>query len=702
MATDHLNPVVRATATAVAAMPLLQPAMRARVYARLGRDDLGEGRAQAAISRYRAAVALDPDNSRARVALLDAAARLGDREVFYANLTAEIRSALPPARLAGMLADLGAKCRAARQWRAAADAFHDAHKVEPHNQKWQKAYLQLRRFAPDWGFYSLDPARVWNLADYPEAAAHGLVAPIRSLVFGWLPAAAADSLVLFKLNGTVVADTRAVQTVELPDGHQYLQFSRYLKDLWKFAGAGDKLTIEANGHNLTIIGRGETYPFRRKESRSEELLAKLEDELVLNKYGRVSPSIQNDDEWQVGMFDLYAKLRDDLREAFGLTLVPFYGTMLGAVREQDFIGHDNDFDTIYISEKSDPEAVRSEFKEICGFLLSRGYKLKVKATHTWVKVPGTSHKLDIFFSWFNADGLYDVSYGYHGSPAPKSPEFFELRSEKLGRFEIPVPSNAEAILSQLYGPNWGSPDPGFAHYSASRKIDRRYHLTTADITELHWNQFYRDHKPDHASRFAAFVADRFESTGVLIEFGCGSGRDSIYFANRGWTTFGGDRSEEAVVSAEEARTASGGLPVSFDVVDVADADQIRRFVAAIANGTTDARPIVVYLRFFLHAIDESVQHTLLDTITGEIPGDFYLCAEFRTVRDRDLAKAHGSHYRRYLDHEQLADRLSERWGFEVEHLEAGQGLSPYDGEDPFLARIVARRPGTAPPVDQSN
>jgi hypothetical protein len=692
MATDRLNPVVRATAAAAASLPFVKPAKRARIHARLGRDDLDRNRTATAIAHYLAAVTLNADNSRARRKLLDAAAITGDREVFYANLTAEMRSALGTAELAGLLAELGAACREAGDWRGAADAFHDAHKTEPKHKGWKSAYMRLRRYTPDWGFYSLDPKRAWDLADYPDAAVKGLVAPIHPVVIGWLPATAAENLVTLKLNGTEIAETQASERVELPDGREYLQFSRNVRDLWTFAGAGDTLTIEANGHKLPIIGRGETFPFRRKDNRTDELLTKLKDGFVLNKYGRVMPSISTDDEWQVGIFDLYAKLCEDLNEEFGLTLFPFYGTMLGAVREQDFIGHDNDFDTIYVSEKSEPEAVRREFKELCGFLLSRGYDLKVKSTHTWVKVPGTSHKLDIFFGWFNNEDLFDVSYGYHGVPVQKSPEFFDLRTEKLGRFEIPAPSNAEALLSQLYGPTWRTPDQGFAHQSNSRKIDRRYHLTTADVNELYWSQFYRDHKPDHASRFATFVAERFETTGTLVEFGCGSGRDGIYFANRGWTTFCCDRSPEAIAGANEVRTASRGLPVSFDVVDVADPGEIHRFVTGLVDGAIDARPLIVYLRFFLHAIDESMQDTLLDTITSEIPGEFYLCAEFRTVEDRDLAKVHGSHYRRYIDHEQFAKQLSERWGFQVEHLEAGQGLSPYDGEDPFLSRIIARRP----------
>lgn len=665
-------------------------AVRARLYATRSQRERAAGRADTASAYLAQALALQPDRLAWRLDLLRSAAGTGDQGSFYRHFDKKALAGTDAAELAALFGELGQQCRGDRNWRAAADAFHHAHRLQPTNKLWKDEYVRLRRYAPDWGFYSPDPVRVWRMEEYPDAATRGLVAPIRQLVFGWIPASVTDSRVLFKLNGTVVAETTAVEPVTLPDGNEYLQFSRYLKDLWAYAGAGDALSVESNGHNLTIIGRGETFEFQ-KQSRSDELFEKLGGGFILNKYGRIKPSIRDDDSWQLGMFELYAKLRDDIKEAMDLTLIPFYGTMLGAIREQDFISHDNDFDTIYISPHSEPSAVREEFKALCNFLLSRGYDLKVKPTHTWVRLPGTPDKLDIFFGWFTPEGYFDASYGYHGTPVRRSPEFFEYRPESLGRQQIPVPRNGEAILSQLYGDNWRTPDPGFAHYSTSRKIDRRYRLSTADITELHWNQFYRDHQPDRASRFAEYLADRFGPGGVLIEFGCGAGRDGIYFANRGWTTFCCDRSPGAVARATEVLQASGGLPARFDVVDAADSGDVTAFLAGLTESVEAVERLVVYSRFFFHAIDEPTQNALLDAVTGTIERDFYLCAEFRTPQDRELAKVHGTHYRRYIDPGDLAELLRNRWGFEVQHVEAGQGLSPYDGEDPHLGRIIAFR-----------
>jgi hypothetical protein len=111
-----------------------------------------------------------------------------------------------------------------------------------------------------------------------------------------------------------------------------------------------------------------------------------------------------------------------------------------------------------------------------------------------------------------------------------------------------------------------------------------------------------------------------------------------------------------------------------------------------SSGAISARwDVLVYLRF-LHAIPEAAEDTLLGVLTERLPMGFHLCAEFRTEHDADRPKAEAAHYRRYINEVQLAEKLTTIYGFEVEHLEAGAGLSPFKGEDPHLARIIARAP----------
>ncbi|MGH3681879.1 MAG: methyltransferase domain-containing protein, partial [Natronosporangium sp.] len=591
---------------------------------------------------------------------------------------------------------LGQVLEKAGEWQPAAVAYEQAIGRDGNHPGWHERLAQVAAKSPDWALSKASSQSEPSTQAKAVPAAGVVAPPARRAVTGWVPAGdGSDPTVRFRFNGTVIADTRASQEVNF-GGQRFRQFRRNLQDLWKYGGVGDVLEVEHAGAPLHIVDSGTRFAFTAPHSRADEALARVAAGHVFNKYGRLRQSIQVDHEWQSMMFELFFQLRKELQEALGLQLFPFYGTMLGAVREQNFIGHDNDFDTVYISGHSTPAAVRDEFRQVCDFLVDRGYSLRVKKTHTWVRVPGTgreldatlSHKLDIFFGWFDQDGYFQTSYGHHGEAIQRCDDFFEFRTEQLGIREIPVPRNAEDILVQLYGPGWREPDPGFTHFARTRVLHDEFQLGVGEANEPYWRQFYRDHRVDGASSFAQFVADRLPATGVLLDIGCGTGRDAVYLASRGHTVLGLDRSAEAIERAREASRQAGLEGVRFAQLDAASRPDIERVLPGDLG--TD---VTVYLRFFLHSIDESTEDTLLAALVDALAGGFRLCAEFRTTKDDSLPKVYGDHYRRYLDEQAFADKLRRTWGFEIEHLEAGRGLSPYEGEDPHLARVIARTPG---------
>jgi tetratricopeptide (TPR) repeat protein/SAM-dependent methyltransferase len=656
----------------------------------------------------------DRDRAQALVQLAWAQERAGDLPTALGNLVAAVAAAPEQhtwrRSLAGWHYRLGGEHEKGRRWEPAAAAYqaaidHDGDRawwryrlgfVLEKAEQWEPAAAAYEQAIardsshPGWHerlAYVAAKAPHWTMAKAPASLpVEGVVAPPARRAFtGWVPAGGGGGKVLFKLNGTVIADTLAAKEVTFA-GHRYLEFRRNLQDVFSYAGAGDVLEVVYAGRPLHIIDSGPGFGFTKPESRVGELFAALEDGHVFNKYGRLRPSIQEDQEWQSMMFELFFQLRKELDEQFDLQLFPFYGTMLGAVREKNFIGHDNDFDTVYISKHSSPAAVREEFRAICDFLVDRGYSLRVKKTHTWVRVPGTGreldktymHKLDIFFAWFDEDGYFQTSYGHHGEAIRRAPEFFEFRSEQLGIREIPVPRNAEDILAQLYGPGWRQPDPGFTHFSRTRIMRTEFHLGLSDANEAHWRQFYREHGVDGASSFAQFVAGRLPESCRLLDIGCGSGRDALYFARRGHRVIGLDRSAEGVSRGRDAGVAGA----RFEQLDVSSRDELTGFLSSL-----DAEESVVYLRFFLHSVEESTEDTVIGALL-ETLRPFRLCAEFRTVQDGNLPKVYSDHYRRYLDEQRFAEKLRDL-GFKIEHLEAGRGLSPYEGEDPHLARIIA-------------
>jgi ubiquinone/menaquinone biosynthesis C-methylase UbiE len=576
----------------------------------------------------------------------------------------------------------------AQRWDEAVSAFERAAVADPDAVSLLQRLGVARRRA---GLLVQDlDALAGSPASLPSEHDRGGVAVIAGVVTGWVPDVDGDTEVRVTVNGHVVARTHATHaTAGTAASSGRAPFRRAVRDLWFEVGQGDRIEVEHRGETLPFPDGGTTYVVTDpRPSAVSGLLARLADGHVLNKYGKLRRSIKVDQRWQADVMELFGRLRQDLREGPGIELFPFYGTMLGAVREGHFLGHDNDFDAVYVSRGTTPSEVKEEFLDACSFLVERGYELQVRATHAWIRGPRRRVRIDVFYAWFDAEDRLQVSYGHHGEPVRRSEAFRRWREVPLGEHRVSVPDNAEELLAQLYGPGWERPDPGFSHYARSRTIDDAYRLTGDERNRIYWRQFYRDHQIEGGSTFANFVFQRFPEPRRVIEIGCGTGRDSVFLAGRGHRVVAADRSPEAIDRAREAVEHAGVDGLEFAVVDASDRDQLTRFLAEVE--VPDGTELLVYLRFFLHSIPERVEDVIFETLTRALPVGFRVCAEFRTTEDERRAKVFGDHDRRYLDEEAFAAKLSERWGFEIEHLEAGVGLSPFQGEDPHLARVIAR------------
>ncbi|KQY26728.1 class I SAM-dependent methyltransferase [Rhizobium sp. Root482] len=525
------------------------------------------------------------------------------------------------------------------------------------------------------------------------ASGMGVVAEIsREQVRGWVIPTGDHDKVLIKVNGRVVAATAPAKRIKFEGGFQEYGFSRQIGDLFNFLGTDDRVEIEYNGNALPIVQCGMYYKRISKivrKSRVEKLFEKIDQGFVFNKYGKLRLSLHKDEVFKVKLIELFDTVAAEVKAEFGYDLFPTYGTMLGAVRERNFIGHDNDFDSAYISKYSNPEDVRREFAQICGFLIDRGYSLRAQKTHTWVRVPGTSHKFDIFFSYFNESENYELSYGTHGPALTKSDDFYNLVDAEIGNLKIKIPRNHDAMLAQIFGERWRIPDPGFKHKSRTRHWDRRYHLTVPEVSSLYWKQFYRDNPIAGGSSFANFVAERLRPQSVIAELGCGSGRDSVYFAQHGHHVFASDRAVEAI--AQGTSNSQELSTISFSRVDASRSEEVSGLLKkAFGSDVPATGDRVVYMRFFLHSVTKDIQDVIIDAMRATLPAGVKVALEFRTEKDAEEAHVFGGHYRRYIPLREMTETLQAA-GFRVTHSEESRGLSPYMGEDPFLCRILAEK-----------
>lgn len=199
----------------------------------------------------------------------------------------------------------------------------------------------------------------------------------------------------------------------------------------------------------------------------------------------------------------------------------------------------------------------------------------------------------------------------------------------------------------------------------------------------YWDSFYssrKTHAPAYPSQFAAFVINEFDDIDGVMEFGCGNGRDSEFFAAHGFPLLGVDASKEAIELCQVRSVNANARYVH------AAASEAREVIHGFLK---DKRKVAIYGRFFLHAIDENEADALLDLLGDLLPRGSQLFLEYRTVEDAEQTKIFGTdHYRRYLEHREALASI-ERAGFSICYEIEGRGLAKYRDEDAKVGRCVA-------------
>jgi cyclopropane fatty-acyl-phospholipid synthase-like methyltransferase len=161
---------------------------------------------------------------------------------------------------------------------------------------------------------------------------------------------------------------------------------------------------------------------------------------------------------------------------------------------------------------------------------------------------------------------------------------------------------------------------------------------------------------------------------TLLELGCGNGRDSIFFAEKGKVVSALDLSIETIKNLSS--------------MNVKNADFFHQDFSQLTN-FKDVD--YVYSRFTLHSVDEETERLVFQQLPRALKKGGLFLMEARSLKDESLEKAYGkNHFRRYLDYEETIEKL-ERRGFSVLEKCESQGLAPYKKEDPFLIRVVAER-----------
>lgn len=334
----------------------------------------------------------------------------------------------------------------------------------------------------------------------------GFMAGLPGPVSGQLFVPTADPTVSLVLNGTQVATTSAA-----PGGEARQSFSLSCHDLMPFLGDGDVVTIEHDGSPLPIAGLGRRCEVRTGYgSRYAELRQALDNGYVFTKFGVLRKGHTQATKRQV--LALYDEVADVLSDSHGYQAFPFYGNLLGAIRDHDFIPHDvGGFDMAYISRFQRPEDVRGEFLDICRSLLGHGYFLRLEPWSVYVKRRhGDQGFVDVNYGWFNEAGELQISYGSRNAPVRDRVKVMYPRTGVIAGHVVNVPGNAEDVLSQIYGPFWAIPDQGFG-VDAGLERDARFILTIHEMVSF--ERLDRDRVDARIDEHPNFTVDRNTSPG---------------------------------------------------------------------------------------------------------------------------------------------------------------------------------------------
>ncbi len=200
----------------------------------------------------------------------------------------------------------------------------------------------------------------------------------------------------------------------------------------------------------------------------------------------------------------------------------------------------------------------------------------------------------------------------------------------------------------------------------------------------YWEQYYSSAELTRpvSSQFAAFVAGELADRQRIIEFGCGTGRDALFFASYGHQVVAVDASRAAIEhGASLAREL--GEKVDFIAADIDD-PSLPDIIPLSESPTT------IYARFFIHAITEREEDAFLECASKLTrPGDL-MGLEYRTLRDQSGAKATGTHYRRFINPADFQFAATER-GFHARYSVEGFGFAKYKNDDAYVARGIWER-----------
>jgi len=404
-------------------------------------------------------------------------------------------------------------------------------------------------------------------------------------------------------------------------------------------------------------------------------------EISLDKSGRFSPTFSvRSEEQLVPLLDAMEVVTTMLHD-LGIEAFPAYGTLLGAVREGTFLGHDSDADLGYVSSYSTPAEMIRESFELQRQITERGF-----ATHRYsggafridvTEADGSSRGLDLFGGFFDSGRLYLL--GEVGVPFEHD-WIHPLGTCTLMGRAFPAPARPDLLLEAMYGPRWRVPDPAYRFETPQPVIDRfNAWFRGTTVWRRDWEREFAltgGRRPGRgASGLARRLAAETEAGTQVLDVGAGRARDALWLAGRGFPTTAYDYAPRGARGAMRLATAEG-LPLESRTLNLTE---WRSMLAETARLTRIDGPRAMLARHLVDATNRVGRDAFLRFARVALRGGGRLYADVWTGEGEPGFGLHP------FDPDRLAE-LVESHGGSVLSLER---LAPSDKRARGLGRVVA-------------
>lgn len=202
----------------------------------------------------------------------------------------------------------------------------------------------------------------------------------------------------------------------------------------------------------------------------------------------------------------------------------------------------------------------------------------------------------------------------------------------------------------------------------------------------YWNEYYKSKHEEiiKETLFADYILQNWvKNRKRLIEFGCGNGRDAIFFCKNGLEVVAVDSSAAAINELK-----SRGHKCLFLEDNFVNSANIYHMKYDIC-----------YSRFTIHAISLSDEIKLLENAYNSLEEKGLICIEVRSIKDSLFGKGkkigrdeyiYNNHYRRFIRMNEILERLI-KIGFHIRYAEENTDFAPFGEENPMIIRIVAEK-----------